>query len=146
MSWSNNFTVADRAYACLAYLLPLLSVLGQFPINIPPFLQLAYSLSPLAIVIALYFFVLKNQKISRLIRFNVLQSMLLGAVLSLCRIVIGALLMPIPVIGQAGLLLLILASVAISGLSIYSMVITAQGKYTEIRELSKNTHLWVDNI
>jgi uncharacterized membrane protein len=146
MSWSNNFTVADRTYACLAYLLPLLSVLGQFLISIPPFLQLAYSLSSLAIVIALYFFVLKNQKISRLIRFNVLQAILLGAALSLCRIVIGALLMPIPVIGQAGLILLILASVAIGGICVYSMVITAQGKYTEIKELSKNTHLWVDNI
>ncbi len=143
MSWSNNFTVADRAYGCLAYLLPLLSVLGQFPVSIPPPLQLVYSLSPLAIVIALYFFVLKNRKISRLIRFNVLQAMLLGAALSLCRIVIGALL---PIIGQAGLMLLILASVAIAGVSLYSMVITAQGKYAEIRELSKNTHLWVDNI
>lgn len=146
MSWSNNFTIADRVYACLAYLLPLLSVLGQFPMNIPPFLQLVYSLSPLAIVIALYFFVLKNQKISRLIRFNVLQAMLLGAILSLCQIVIGSLLMPIPVIGQAGLILLILASIAIGGVCIYSMVITAQGKYPEIKELSKNTHLWVDNI
>ncbi len=146
MSWSNNFTVVDRAYGCLAYLLPLLSVLGQLPVNIPPFLQLFYSLSPLAIVIALYFFVLKNRKISRLIRFNVLQAMLLGVVLSLCQIVIGSLLMPIPVIGQAGLVLLILASVAIGGVCIYSMVITAQGKYPEIKELSKNTHLWVDNI
>jgi Chloroplast import apparatus Tic20-like len=144
MSWSNNFTVADRAYGCLAYLLPLLSVLGQFPVNIPPFLQIFYAVSPLAIVIALYFFVLKNRKISRLIRFNVLQAMLLGAVLSLCRIVIGALLMPI--LGQSGLILLMLASVAIVGVSLYSMVITAQGKYAEIKELSKNTHLWVDNI
>jgi uncharacterized membrane protein len=144
MSWSNNnFTVADRAYGCLAYLLPLLSVLGQFPINIPPLLQLVYSISPLAIVIALYFFVLKNRKISRMIRFNVLQSMLLGAVLSLCQIVIGALLMPIPMVGKP---LLILASVAIGGVCIYSMVITAQGKYAEIKELSKNTHLWVDSI
>jgi hypothetical protein len=50
------------------------------------------------------------------------------------------------VIGQAGSILLILASVAIAGVSFYSMVITAQGKYTEIKELSKNTHLWVDNI
>jgi Chloroplast import apparatus Tic20-like len=144
MSWSNNFTVADRAYGCLAYLLPLLSVLGQFPVNIPPFLQIFYAVSPLAIVIALYFFVLKNRKISRLIRFNVLQAMLLGAMLSLCRIVIGALLMPI--LGQSGLILLMLASVAIVGVSLYSMVITAQGKYAEIKELSKNTHLWVDNI
>jgi uncharacterized membrane protein len=143
MSWSNNFTVADRAYGCLAYLLPLLSVLGQFPVNIPPLLQLVYGISPLAIVIALYFFVLKNRKISRLIRFNVLQAMLLGAVLSLCQIVIGTLLMPIPMIGKP---LLILASVAIGGACIYSMVITAQGKYPEIKELSKNTHLWVDNI
>jgi uncharacterized membrane protein len=146
MSWSNNFTVADRAYACLAYLLPLLSVLGQFPISVPPLLQFAYSISPLAIVIALYFFVLKNHRISRLIRFNVLQAMLLGAALSLCRIVIGALLMPIPVIGQTGFILLILASVAIGGVCVYSMVITAQGKYAEIKQLSKSTHLWVDNI
>jgi uncharacterized membrane protein len=144
MSWSNNFTVADRAYGCLAYLLPLLSVLGQFPVSIPPFLQMLYAISPLAIVVALYFFVLKNRKISRLVRFNVLQAMLLGAALSICRIVIGALLMPI--LGQAGLILLMLASVAIAGVSLYSMVITAQGKYAEIKELSKNTHLWVDNI
>jgi Chloroplast import apparatus Tic20-like len=143
MSWSNNFTVADRAYACLAYLLPLLTVLGQFPVNIPSFLQIFYTISPLAIVIALYFFVLKNPKISRLIRFNVLQAMLLGALLSLCQIGIGLLLMPIPMVRQP---LLMLASVAIGGVCIYSMVITAQGKYAEIRELSKNTHLWVDNI
>ena len=67
MSWSNNFTVADRAYACLAYLLPLLTVLGQFPVNIPSFLQIFYTLSPLAIVIALYFFVLKGRDYSALI-------------------------------------------------------------------------------
>ncbi len=144
MSWSNNnFTAADRAYACLAYLLPLLTVLGQFPVSIPPFLQIFYTVSPLAIVIALYFFVLKNQKISRLIRFNVLQAMLLGALLSLCQIGIGLLLMPIPMVRQP---LLMLASVAIGGVCIYSMVLTAQGKYAEIRELSKSTHLWVDNI
>jgi Chloroplast import apparatus Tic20-like len=143
MSWSNNFTVADRAYGCLAYLLPVLIVLGQLPISIPPFLQIFYTVSPLAIVILLYLFVLKNRKISRLIRFNVLQAMLLGALLSLCRIVLGILLMPIPMIGQP---LLILASVAIGLVCIYSMVITAQGKYAEIKELSKNTHLWVDNI
>jgi Chloroplast import apparatus Tic20-like len=143
MSWSNNFTVADRVYACLAYLLPLLTVLGQFPVNIPSFLQIFYTVSPLAIVIALYFFVLKNPKISRLIRFNVLQAMLLGALLSLCQIGIGLLLMPIPMVRQP---LLILASVAIGGVCLYSMVVTVQGKYAEIRELSKNTHLWVDNI
>jgi Chloroplast import apparatus Tic20-like len=143
MSWSNNFTVADRVYACLAYLLPLLTVLGQFPVNIPSFLQIFYTISPLAIVIALYFFVLKNPKISRLIRFNVLQAMLLGALLSLSQIGIGLLLMPIPMVRQP---LLMIASVAIGGVCIYSMVITAQGKYAEIRELSKNTHLWVDNI
>jgi Chloroplast import apparatus Tic20-like len=143
MSWSNNFTVADRAYGCLAYLLPLLSIAGQLPVSIPPFLQIIYMVSPFAIVIVLYLFVLKNRKISRLVRFNVLQAMLLVALLSLCRIVLGILLMPIPMIGQP---LLILASVAIAGVSLYSMVITAQGKYAEIKELSKNTHLWVDNI
>ncbi len=136
MSWSNNFTVVDRFYGCLAYLLPLWGVLGRFPINMPPMLKLVYGISPLAIVIALYFFVLKNRKISRSIRFNVLQAMLLGAVHSLCQIVIGAISQP----------LLIMASLAIGGVCVYSMVITAQGKYAEIKELSKNTHLWVDNI
>jgi Chloroplast import apparatus Tic20-like len=143
MSWSNNFTVADRAFASLAYLLPMLSVLGQFAVTISPVLQFIYGLSPLAIVIALYFFVLKNQKISRLIRFNVLQAMLLGALLSLLRIVIGLLM---PLIGPLGLLLMILTAVAIGGICIYCVVFTVQGKYAEIRELSKNTHLWVDNI
>ncbi len=143
MSWSNNFTVADRAFASLAYLLPMLSVLDQFFVRLPSFLQFVYGLSPLVIVIALYFFVLKNHKISRLIRFNVLQAMLLGVVLSLCKIVIGVL---APVIGQISLLLITLASVAIGGVCIYSMVITAQGKYPEIKELSKNTHSWIDNI
>jgi uncharacterized membrane protein len=143
MSWSNNFTVADRAFASLAYLLPMLSVLDQFFVRLPSFLQFVYELSPLAIVIALYFFVLKNHKISRLIRFNVLQAMLLGVVLSICKIVIGLL---NPILGQISLLLITLAAVAIGGVCIYSMVITAQGKYPEIKDLSKNTHLWVDSI
>jgi uncharacterized membrane protein len=123
--------------------LPMLSVLDQFLVRLPPFLQFVYELSPLAIIVALYFFVLKNHKISRLIRFNVLQAILLGIVLSLCKIVIGVL---IPIIGQTSLLLIILASVAIGAACIYSVAITAQGKYAEIRELSKNTHLWVDSI
>jgi uncharacterized membrane protein len=143
MSRSNNFTGADRAFASLAYLLPMLSVLDQFSLRLPSFLQFIYELSPLAIVIALYFFVLKNHKISRLIRFNVLQAMLLGIVLSLCKIVIGGL---TPIIGQAGLLLMILASAVIGCVCVYSLAITVQGKYAEVKELSKNTHLWVDSI
>jgi uncharacterized membrane protein len=143
MSWSNNFTVTDRAFASLVYLFPMLSALDQF-FRIPGFLQVIYGFSPLVIVILLYFFVLKNPKISRLIRFNALQAMLLGTVLSLCRIIIGSLLLP--VLGPVGLMLLIVAAVAIGVACVYSVIMTVQGKYAEIPELSKNTNLWVDSI
>lgn len=107
MAWRGSTSPTDRVFACIAYLLPVLDVLGF--VGIPllgsgsflaplialiiqpllPLLVFYYTTPflPLAVFFALYLLVVRNETIAHFIRFNVMQSILFGIVLSLFSII-----------------------------------------------------------
>jgi hypothetical protein len=157
MSWQTQ-TPADRFFGSVTYLLPIAGVYSfgifvfeQFPIV----KQLYLPLSPLMFVYAipsgafvlflvLYLGVVNNRTISRFIRFNVLQSILIGILISLCELVRQYIL---PQIFGGGIVTQVLMSIVFLstiGLSVYAIVISALGKYTEFAKLSEAAHLQID--
>lgn len=158
MSWRGSASPSDRIFASLAYVLPLLDVLafvGQVIVGsgsfLTPLLVLIFvPLQPLfglyyafggfmsfIIFIALFMLVVRNDAIAYFIRFNVLQAILLGIVLSLFQIIWRYILGPIfPVdsmITQTLFNTVFLATLAAVG---YSVVQSALGRVAEIPTIS----------
>lgn len=157
MTFRGTTTVADRIFAALPYVLPLLDVLpfGGFLFRQFPPLQLIYL--PLAPLMTIYsipfasliiFFVLflavvRNEKIAHFIRFNVMQAILIGIVLSLVGLAFSIL---IPVLGKESLLTETLYNIIFLGTlaaSFYSIIQSALGKYAEIPGISEASYLQV---
>jgi uncharacterized membrane protein len=106
MTWRGATSPLDRIFASLVYLLPLLDVIalcvrqlqfGSFlsplfnaiAIPLAPLLTFYYGLGglmPLIIFFALFLLVVRNETIAHFIRFNAMQSILFGIVLSLVSI------------------------------------------------------------
>ena len=158
MSWQSSETAADRFFGSLAYLLPIADVyfFGQFVFRQFPILEQLYQpLAPLLAVnnsqigglllfFGLYVGVVVNPRISRFIRFNVLQAILMGILLSLCGLLLQYVLLPI--IGM-GLLTQVLMNVVFFGtlaMAGYGIFMSALGKYTEIPQLSDNAQIQID--
>ncbi|PZV07244.1 MAG: hypothetical protein DCF22_22340 [Leptolyngbya sp.] len=158
MSWRGSVSPSDRIFSCLAYLLPLLDVFGVVvgvilgsgsflaPLLLVIFLPLQPLISiyyfggfmPLIIFFALYMLVVRNDKVSHFIRFNVMQAILIGIVLSLFSIVWRLVLAPIfpetSIVTQTLFNTLFLAAVGAAG---YSIVQSALGRYAEIPTISE---------
>jgi Chloroplast import apparatus Tic20-like len=156
MTFRGTTTVADRIFAALPYVLPLLDVLpfGSFLLRQFPVLALIYL--PLQPIMAIYsipfasliiFFVLflavvRNEKIAHFIRFNVMQAILIGIVLSLVSLAFSIL---GPVLGR-NLLTETLFNIIFLGTlaaSFYSIIQSALGKYAEIPGISEASYLQV---
>lgn len=168
MTWRGSNTPLDRFFSCLVYLLPLMDAImgfsrpffSQLPqlevILLPlfPFLFVyqfllnllsfgGLSLGGLLIFFALYFLVVRNENIRHFIRFNTMQSILFGIVLSLFGIIWSAVLRPIM---PGGLIMETLFNVAFLGTvaaCIYSMVQSALGRYPEIPTISDAVYMQV---
>ena len=115
MAFYGSASPADRAFAALAYILPLYVGLtfGQFLFQEFPFMQiLALPALPLVVLngaipfgdfivfLALLFFVIRNPKVNYFIRFNVMQAILLDIALVLVSLIMVYLLNP--VLGSLG--------------------------------------------
>lgn len=156
MTFRGSTTVQDRIFASLPYLLPLMDVLpfGRFLLTQFPELRLIYL--PLAPLLTVYsqpfvglvvFFVLflavvRNEKIAHFVRFNVMQAILIGIVLSLLGLAFNILLR---VLGT-GLLTETLFNIIFLGTwaaSLYSIVQSALGRYAEIPGISEASYLQV---
>lgn len=158
MSWRGSTSPSDRLFACLAYLLPLLDVVGLvgtillasgsfltpllalIVIPLSPLLGIYYGFGgfmPLIIFFALYMLVVRNDRVPHFIRFNVMQSILIGILLALVSIVWQAFLArlfgPTSIVAQTLFNTVFLAVVAAV---LYSMVQSALGRYAEIPTLS----------
>lgn len=158
MAWRGSTSPADRIFACLAYLLPLLDVvgtvggmliasgsfltpvLGLILVPLSPFINIYYGFGgfmPLIIFFALYMLVVRNDKVAHFIRFNVMQAILIGIALSLFAIIwryfLGAIFAPSNIVTQTLFNTVFLAVVAAS---LYSMVQSVLGRYAEIPTLS----------
>ena len=150
--YGNQSSVQERLLACLPYLLPMVQAL-PFGMNlyksIPLIGQLVSPLFPLfpllegnflislAIFFGLLFGVVRNRSISRFIRFNTMQALLMIIGLSLLQILFGVL---APMMRGFPILLQTMASTLFLlafGISIYAFIQNLQGKYTDVPVLSE---------
>ncbi|MEO0537581.1 MAG: Tic20 family protein [Cyanobacteria bacterium P01_A01_bin.123] len=157
MTWRGANTTADRFFAVLPYLLPLVYgiefgrfLFNQFPITqllfvpLAPLLQIVYGFpfAGLIIFFLLFLLVVRNPNISHFIRFNTMQAILLDIVLVLCRLIFGLL-------GGAlgsGLVVETLSNVIFLGTLAavgYSVVQSLMGRYAEIPTISEAVHMQV---
>ncbi len=150
-------TAADRFFGSLAYLLPIaegaffgIFVFEQFPIVrevyqvLAPLIAINSGFGGFILFLGLYLGVAMNPRISRFIRFNVFQAILIGILLSLCRLLLQALILPLIGLGPLTQLLLntvFLGTLAMAG---YGIFMSALGKYTEIPQLSETAQMQID--
>ncbi|MEM1368990.1 MAG: Tic20 family protein [Cyanobacteria bacterium P01_H01_bin.15] len=177
MVWRGRSSPQDRVWACLAYLLPLLEIVplggllyGLVPpiyVLFSPFIAIytfkaglasafsimGFSILDIAIFFGLFVGVVRNPKISHLVRFNVLQAIMLGigtslviTVLQLLGILQQAFIQPIG-LGQAGgfsalfsLLIVTALFVLVAAASIFAIVQSARGRYAEIPAISESAY------
>jgi uncharacterized membrane protein len=163
MNGRSDVAVADRIFASLAYLLPIMDVarfLSSGIAEILPIFNVIYSfMAPVlkiylgsgvgsfGIFLLLYFLVIRNQSVARFVRFNVLQAIMLGILISLSSLALSYVL--IPVLGADSALISVLLKVIFLGtwaLCIFSMVSSAIGRYPEVPQLSENTHFMIDRM
>jgi hypothetical protein len=160
MSSSSKETALDRFFGSLAYLLPIVEVFsfGIFIFQQFPIVQQLYQLlAPLMLIysfpfgsfilfLGLYIGVVNNPRVSRFIRFNVLQSILIGILILLCGLMLQYVLRPIfggSIVTQVLMNVVFLGTI---GLSFYGIAMTAMGKYTEFGQLSETAHMQVDRF
>jgi uncharacterized membrane protein len=158
MSWQGSQTAADRFFGSIAYLLPIADVFffgkfvfAQFPIAeqiyqpLLPLLALNNDrIGGLLLFLGLYIGVVINAKINRFIRFNVLQAILIGILLSLCGLLLQYVLLPILGLGVLTQVLMNTVFFGTWAISIYGIIMSAVGKYTEIPQLSETAQMQVD--
>lgn len=156
MTWRGSISPTDRIFACLVYLLPLLDVIGLvyrvvgsgsflspvfniIALPLAPLLSIYYGFGgfmPLIIFFALFLLVVRNESIVHFIRFNAMQSILFGIVLSLVSILWRYALAPIlgdSLLTQTLFNTVFLGTVVAVG---YSVVQSALGRYAEIPTIS----------
>ncbi|MDJ0715635.1 MAG: hypothetical protein QNJ54_15630 [Prochloraceae cyanobacterium] len=158
MTWRNSTDAIDRIFATLVYLLPLFVALqfGTFIFANFPFLQsilvilvlpvlLIYQLLAslglgsfigLIVFLGLFFAVVRNDRISRFIRFNTMQALLIDILLYLCSLVLGFLAQGL---GTTSLLIQTIYNIiflATLAACFYSMFQSARGIYAEIPTIS----------
>lgn len=145
----------DRAFSALAYVMPLASALDAasyffrfLAAQAPPVLQfislILYPLQPLialensilglVVFIVLFLFVIRNQNISRFIRFNVLQAILVSFMISITLLVLDILqLTGDNLVGETLSNVMFLGGMAIV---VYSVAQSVLGRYAEIPTIS----------
>lgn len=164
MSWDESTPWSERIFGALPYLLPLMDaivygdgqyIMRQFPtitsiglLPIIPIVQIyaqfirLIPFAGLILFMGLFFAVVRNENISRFIRFNVLQAILLDLILMVCNLVL-----PIVSRGvQVGLLTETLFNTIFLGIFaafIYSVFKTIRGQYAEIPAISNAVNMQI---
>lgn len=156
MSSYGSVSTVDRFFGSLAYLLAIVRafpfgmfIFQQFPIveelylPLQPLLDLYSGYGGFILFLVLYFGVVNNHQVSRFIRFNLLQSILIGVLLSLCGLLLQFL---VPIFGMGALIQVLMTTVFLGTLAMsgYGIFMSALGKYTEIPQLSESAQIQVD--
>ncbi|NJM96389.1 MAG: hypothetical protein HC800_03520 [Phormidesmis sp. RL_2_1] len=150
----------DRVFAALAYIMPLASALSagayffeflrlQAPGVLTFILLILMPLRPLlaiennpilglGIFILLFAFVIRNTDISRFIRFNVLQAIIVSFIISIGSLILSLLGLSGGIIGETLLNVLFLGGMAIV---IYSVAQSVLGRYAEIPTISEAVNM-----
>ncbi|KRH97161.1 MULTISPECIES: Tic20 family protein [Cylindrospermopsis] len=157
MSWRGSTTIPDRIFACLPYLLPLVDSLAfsgflvqQFPILgivLLPILPIAtvYQASgygQILVFFALFFFVVRNEKINHFIRFNAMQAILLDIIIFLSSILLRV----FGTLPSSDFAVQILENTIFLGIFacvVYSVFQSLNGRYPEIPAISEAVHIQV---
>ncbi|MFB2939090.1 Tic20 family protein [Aerosakkonemataceae cyanobacterium BLCC-F154] len=164
MAWRGTTTVADRIFASLPYLLPLIeglvfgrALFQQFPVLqillvvLQPVL-IVYSIiassffgfGSLIVFLLLFFLVVRNERIAHFIRFNTMQAILIGIVLSLCGLILQYVLAPI--LSNAPFVMETLMTTIFLGVVVaffYSVIQSLMGRYAEIPTISEAVYMQV---
>ncbi|MEB3290871.1 MAG: Tic20 family protein [Leptolyngbya sp.] len=162
MTWNSSPTLLDRVFASLPYILAITAglpygvfVMREIPaiqmvlLPIAPLLQVYMGLQRsipffgLIVFFALILLVVRNENISRFIRFNTMQAILLSFMLAVGGLILQLLM---PVLGGGGLLVQTFASALFLGMLAsvgYSLVQTFRGEYAEIPTISEAVHMQV---
>ncbi|EKQ68583.1 Tic20-like protein [Leptolyngbyaceae cyanobacterium JSC-12] len=165
MTWRGSSSPTDRIFACLTYLLPLLNVIGLVGvvlatsgsflapllalvvIPLSPLLGIYYGFGgfmPLIVFFALYLLVVRNDRVAHFIRFNAMQSILIGILLSLFSIIWSYVLASIfPTTSLVAQTLFNSVFLATLGVSIYCIFQSALGRYAEIPTISEAAYTQV---
>lgn len=166
MTWRGSTNMTDRIFSVLVYLFALYDGLafGQFFLSqLPPLIQniilipvlpiaLIYGLlskvvgnfAGLLIFFILFLAVVNNYKIKHFIRFNTMQTILIGIVLSLISLIMAYIL--IPVLGETNFLIKTLSNaifITSLGACFYSMFQSARGRYAELPVISEAVYYHV---
>ncbi|MBE9008361.1 hypothetical protein IQ259_25730 [Fortiea sp. LEGE XX443] len=157
MAWPGSTNVSDRIFACLPYLLPLVEVLAFGFVLLQQFPALAVVFAPVLILwsfyrrvrfagiiifFALWLLVVRNEKISRFIRFNTMQAILLDIIIFLCGILTDI----VGLIPSGDFAIQTLYSTIFLGIVAavaYSVVQSLLGRYAEIPAISEAVHMQV---
>ncbi|NEQ53643.1 MAG: hypothetical protein F6K11_26505, partial [Leptolyngbya sp. SIO3F4] len=158
MTWRSTDAISDKLLGCLPYLLPLFDavvvggalfkLIDNFPalsplrdvliVLVSPVL-FVYSIFPfglgsLAVFFALFLLVVRNPNISHFIRFNTLQAILIGFIISIGSLLLSLLNLPgLELITDTFYNVLLFGGIAAVGYSIFQCL---QGQYPEIPTIS----------
>jgi uncharacterized membrane protein len=161
MNWSSSPSISDRIFAALPYVLPItagipygVELINQFPLfgflllPLSPLIRVYMGLEQtipffgLIIFFALILLVVRNERISRFIRFNTMQAILLSFILAVFSLILS-ILNP-NLFGE--LIASTLANMLFLGMLVsvgYSLVQTLRGEYAEIPTISDAVHMQV---
>ncbi len=155
MTFRGSVTIQDKLFSCLLYAMPMasavvygVSIFSQVPFSFYPFLPFALLLAILntpvipqlisvdmVAFLCIYFFVVRNLKISHFIRFNAMQSILLRIVLILIQVLTSLLAPVFANLGSIQFLGEIFANTIFMGMTaacVYAVVQTIRGAYAEM--------------
>lgn len=157
MNWRGSTTTKDRIFACLPYLVPLISALGfglsllaQFPVlrvlflPLEPVILIYSALGPfgeLIVFFSLFLLVVRNERINHFIRFNTMQALLLDIIAYLCSIILR--LVALPGVPFAIQTLSTTIFIGIVAAVVYSIIQSLMGRYAEIPTISDAVHAQV---
>jgi uncharacterized membrane protein len=152
MTWRGSTDAKDRFFAALLYVLPLIDALPFSQFIFQQFPQLAFIYLPLKPLIAFYYgfpfagfiiflllfmAVVRNERISHFIRFNAMQTILIGILLILLQLALGVLLRGLgaglPIVIETLYNVVFLGTLAAC---FYSIIQSALGRYAEIPTIS----------
>ncbi|MFZ4639539.1 MAG: Tic20 family protein [Nodosilinea sp.] len=161
MNWNSSPSGVDRIFAALPYILPITAGLpygSQLSHQFPIFDFLLLPLAPLigiyttleqtvpffglAVFLVLILLVVRNERISRFIRFNTMQAILLSFILAVFSLILSILDPALlgRLLSSTLYNLLFLGMLASVG---YSLVQTLRGEYAEIPTISDAVHMQV---
>ena len=165
MTWRSTTETSDKLLGSLPYLLPLLDavfvggalikLMTNFPVLAPVgnvllllsapvmfvYSLVTFGFGSIVVFFALFFLVVRNRNISHFIRFNTLQAILIGFIISIGSILLSLVAIPgLELITDTFYNVLLFGGVAAVGYSIFQCLM---GRYPEIPTISEAVHIQI---